>query len=213
MKDNRETIFRKNMVDRLSSPDELVEMVRITKRPDWLILSGIALIVLGASVWAIVARLPIMVRGMGVLRATDSMAIAALAPTGSGDKSQAVVFVSDTMADQVRPGLAVRVAPKDYPSKQYGFLVGTVARVQPLPVTDKVLQESLPRPELVQMCIARHLRIEVDVDLKPSSLAANGWEWSSGRGPQHALPGGTELEAEIVLREVRPIEWVFPWVR
>jgi len=213
MKDNREMIFRKNMVDRLSSPDELVEMVRITKRPDWLILSGIALIVLGASVWAMVARLPIMVRGMGVLRATDSTAIAALAPTRNGEKAQAVVFVSDTMADQVRPGLVVRVAPKDYPSKQYGFLVGTVARVRPLPVTDKILQETLPRPELAQICIARRLRIEVDVDLKPSSQATNGWERSSGRGPQHALPGGTELEAEIVLREVRPIEWVFPWVR
>lgn len=66
--DEREAVYRSVAVGRLTSPDELTDMLGIARPLDWLILSAIGLLIGGALTWSIVGRLPIMVSGEGILQ-------------------------------------------------------------------------------------------------------------------------------------------------
>jgi HlyD family secretion protein len=63
MEDPRQFVFRKTAIERLTSPDEMTEMLSITRPVDWLILCALALIVAAAIVWGTIAGLPVAVTG------------------------------------------------------------------------------------------------------------------------------------------------------
>ena len=65
MKNNK--IFRKVALERLSSPDQLDDLMEVTKPRAWLALSGIALLFLVAIVWSVAAELPSNVQATGLL--------------------------------------------------------------------------------------------------------------------------------------------------
>jgi HlyD family secretion protein len=59
-------IFRKAALERLSSPDQLDEALRVTSAHTWLALSGLLLLLATASVWAWQGRIATTVDGKGI---------------------------------------------------------------------------------------------------------------------------------------------------
>ncbi|MBE5906571.1 MAG: hypothetical protein E7277_07245 [Lachnospiraceae bacterium] len=52
-KDNKNTsIFRKESMDTLSSPEQLKDYIRVSNPPAWLTLMAILILLVGALVWA-----------------------------------------------------------------------------------------------------------------------------------------------------------------
>jgi hypothetical protein len=220
--DRQKNIFRKVMIDRLSSPDELTEMLRITKRADWLILAAMGLIVLTGLLWGSMAKLPITVAGEGILGfcneqsdggAGGSSAVRSGTARAHDSKTDVVLFVPETMIHQIHPGLEVRVMPEGYEVQQYGFLTGTVSEIGALPVDNGALAKSFCSADRVRRCITRHLRMEVRVHLQQNPAAPSEWKWTSGYSVPASSLVGTAVEGEIVLRKIHPIQWLLPWVR
>jgi len=60
-------IYRKAAIDRLSSPDDLDQLLTVTSSKQWLALLGIGISILTAVIWSIVARIPTEANGDGVL--------------------------------------------------------------------------------------------------------------------------------------------------
>lgn len=60
-------LFRKSAVDRLSSPDQLDTLPRLTSPRGWLILAAAGIMVAVAAVWAIAGSQPVTVKSQGVL--------------------------------------------------------------------------------------------------------------------------------------------------
>lgn len=60
-------IFRKAALDRLSSPEDLDRVLTITDGRHWLVLLGLLIVVVTALVWSLLARVPTMAGGQGVL--------------------------------------------------------------------------------------------------------------------------------------------------
>src|SRR5262245_6110293 len=81
-------LFRKASIDRLSSPEELDQIIKISNSGSWAALVGILLVCSAATVWAVTAGLPttavgqaiivrtggvinVVARGAGVVRSID----------------------------------------------------------------------------------------------------------------------------------------------
>jgi len=64
---NKEPIFRKVAIDRISSPEQLDQIVRITSPRSWIGLAALLAIIISALIWGIVGNLPDMVDGMGIV--------------------------------------------------------------------------------------------------------------------------------------------------
>lgn len=86
-------VYRKAAIERLSSSDELDQLLELTPPREWLALGSIGVALAGALLWGVLGSVPHRVSGEGFL-----------AP-GPG----AVLFLSAEEAGAVRPGMPARV--------------------------------------------------------------------------------------------------------
>jgi len=63
----RTDVFRKVALDRLSSPEELDELLQVTRLRGWLLLVAVALVMAAGGVWSVVGSIPVTSQGQGVL--------------------------------------------------------------------------------------------------------------------------------------------------
>ncbi|RCJ26664.1 NHLP bacteriocin system secretion protein [Nostoc sp. ATCC 43529] len=63
----KRTIFRKESLERLSSPERLDELMQVVSPRSWLPLAALGSVVGVAVIWSIYGRIPITVEGRGVL--------------------------------------------------------------------------------------------------------------------------------------------------
>ena len=91
------SVFRKKAMDRISSPEQLSEYLRVTTPGVWIVLASIVLLLTGILVWSAV----------GVLETTKE----ARAVVSDGKASVAVVSADD---DELKTGMTLRVASEEY---------------------------------------------------------------------------------------------------
>lgn len=62
-----QSLFRKVSLERLSSPEQLDELIKITSPKAWLALIGVSCIIISAVVWGFFGSIPTKVEGHGIL--------------------------------------------------------------------------------------------------------------------------------------------------
>ncbi len=67
MQEKQEGVFRREAVERLSSPERLDQLIRIVSPKDWLLLGGALFVTCLALAWCIWGRLPTTVTGQGAI--------------------------------------------------------------------------------------------------------------------------------------------------
>ncbi|MFN6474206.1 MAG: NHLP bacteriocin system secretion protein [Nostoc sp. SerVER01] len=67
MAENQDSIFRKESLDRLSSPERLDQLMQVVNPLDWLPLATLGTFVLLGLIWSIFGRIPVTVTGKGIL--------------------------------------------------------------------------------------------------------------------------------------------------
>ena len=60
-----ETVFRKKSLERISSPEQLNDYLRVTNPTVWLVLGAVILLLLGVIVWGSVATIDSFASGTG----------------------------------------------------------------------------------------------------------------------------------------------------
>jgi len=198
-------LFRKAALDRLSSPEQLDQMMQITNSKGWLALIALAILLGAAAIWAIFGRIPTTVDVEGILVDSGGTAQASGAPA-----MEAVIFVPLANAADIIPGLDVEVSPMTIRQAQYGFIRGRIKSVANAVATTDDLHRILGRDELVQTVSAEGIVVEVHVELLPDSTTASGYDWSSQSAAGVQLQVGTPCLATVTIREEAPINSVFP---
>lgn len=109
----RTDIFRKVALDRLSSPEQLDQMMQVTTPRGWLGLATLGALVVVAGVWSVAGSIPERVQGQGIL--LRSGGIFAVEAISDGSVTDLAVRVGDVVTEgQVvarlaQPDLADRI--------------------------------------------------------------------------------------------------------
>ena len=193
-------MFRKVALDRLSSPEELDQLSRITSPRAWLGLAAIAGLLLVLLAWSILATIPTFVGGEGALAES----------TGDAGRLEAVLFTPIADAGKIRPGMEARVALVTAPEEEFGYLLGAVASVAELPADEEGLRRVLRNDVLVQSSMAQGAMVEVRVALMPELAGSGGYRWSSPRGREVSPRTGTPITGQVTVARQRPIRYVIP---
>ena len=90
-------LFRKKSVDKVSSPEQLNEYIRVANPGVWMVLAAIVILLAGVVVWG----------SIGHLDTTLSAAI-----VSEGGKS--VIYVNEADAEKIEIGMTVRVGENEY---------------------------------------------------------------------------------------------------
>lgn len=74
-------LFRKVALERLSTPEQLDQLMEVTSPRTWLALSGLAVIVITALIWSVFGDIPRKVQGNGIFLTTGGTVLV-VAPAG-----------------------------------------------------------------------------------------------------------------------------------
>ena len=104
-----EEIFRKAALDRLSSPDQLDQLIDVTRPADWIAALVIGLALVGAATWGVVGRIPTRVAGEGILISDGGRVVDAVSAVAGR-----LASVEVSVGDQVDQGqLIAKIAQTD----------------------------------------------------------------------------------------------------
>ncbi len=92
----RSSIFRQAALERLSSPEQLDRLMRVTNPQGWVALGGLGLVLVFALVWSVFGRLPTTISGTGILLSAEG--IREIEVLASGVVADLRVEVGDAVA-------------------------------------------------------------------------------------------------------------------
>lgn len=105
--ENKE-IFRKEAVERVSSPEKLNEYIHVTSPSIWMALIGIIFVLVGAIVWAVFGNIYTTVNGAGVVKDKNLVVYVKVADRASVDVGMGITVngqkttVREVSAEPVR---------------------------------------------------------------------------------------------------------------
>ena len=193
-------IFRQVALERLSSPEQLDQLIPITSSRGWLALAGLIAIIIAALVWSFVARLPTQVAGQGLLLRGGPAEAGApvLRREDAGQPLEAVIYLPIAVGKTVQPGMVALISPTHSNREAAGAVRGVVRSVSALPATLESAASVLGDAQLARVYLADGTMLEVHVGLDGD--AAN-----AGQSPI-SLTSGTPCSVLITLAERRPID-------
>lgn len=100
-------IFRKVALERLSSPEQLDQLMQVTTPRGWLSLVAVGILLSGAMVWGFVGSIPVEAGGEGILLRQGG--VSDLVVRGQGQVESVLV----TVGDQVEKGQVVATLRQD----------------------------------------------------------------------------------------------------
>ena len=201
---SKSSLFRPEALERLSSPEQLDQLMQIVTLRSWLPLATLGGLLLCAVAWGVFGRIPVTTSGQGVIVQADTMAGSASADktmAGLGHELVGVTYFSAGEIAQIQPGMKVLLLPDVQGAQVSGGLLGRVASVSTPPITtlEAVRKAGLDRTAFVEVVTV------------PDRDDGGGYHWSTG---SHAMApiAGMPAIARITLKEQAPIAFVFPFL-
>jgi len=178
--------FRKQALDRLTSPEDLDRLVRVTKPGTWIALVGLLLVVAGVVLWATLATVTTTVSGLGYVLPEGGLTEASTPRPGTVKRLDVApgqfVRKGDPIAVLSSPGGAVIAvdAPAD---GQVGEVVRAIGDFVPeggevailVPLRRPVVEAFLPTDN------AKEARVGDEVWVAPTTAEVSEFGYARGR--------------------------------
>lgn len=200
----RAAVFRSTAVKRFTSPDDLDDLMMVTKPQSWLLLAGLFLVLAAAGVWAVFGQVAMTVAGSGSVDHVS--AVAEVMESGDGESLSAVLWVPIAEAQDIRPGMEARLEPRGFPVARFGFLQGRARAVDPVPTTLAELRDD--EPALFGAAEGDGVFVRVIVDLMGDE---GGLSWSVDHERAVHLVPGVPVDGRIFTGSEQPLGHFLPW--
>lgn len=188
-------IFRKEALERLSSPEQLDQLMQIVTPRSWLPLATLGGLISVGVLWSVFGRIPVTTTSHAVL----------VHPEDDASQLIGVAHFDAGEIAQIEPGMPVLLIPDVEGNKQSaGGIYGSVSYVQsPEVMTLEGIRE-LDDP-------AAPTTIEVIIDLEEDPDSGTGYRWSASSNQMFPL-AGMPAAARVTLDEKAPIAFVLPFL-
>ncbi|WP_051588790.1 hypothetical protein [Ruminococcus sp. NK3A76] len=97
MADQNPGIFRQKNLDRINSPEQLTDYLKVTNPGIWMLLAAVIILLGGLFVWSISGRLETVRDGVAVV-----------------ENGQAVIMMTDASSEEISSGMTVRIGSDEY---------------------------------------------------------------------------------------------------
>ena len=187
-------LFRKNSLERITSPDQLNDYIKVSGVSLWCILGALLAVLLGVGVWGLTGSIPETVQLQGV----------AYAPQGA--VRTVYCFVPMATARRLEEGMTVQVSPDYAPREEYGFIRGRVSWLGERPVTLEELALACPDLGYVDQLLPEGSALEVRLELE---VGEQGLDWSSPAGQSVQVVSGSLCDILVITRNRKPYQLLF----
>ena len=189
------SIFRKEALERLSSPEQLDQLMQIVTPRSWLPLAALGGLLACGLTWSFLGSIPVTTTGRGVLVYDDPPA-----PGKPSESLLGVTYFSAGEIAQIEPGMEVLLIPDVEGAQVAGGLMGEVQSVSEPPITtlDAAREAGLDRAY-------------VEVVTVPARDENGDYHWSTGTSDMAPIAGMPAI-ARVTFKKKAPIAFVFPFL-
>ena len=92
-----EQIFRKKSVERVSSPEQLNEYIRVSSPGMWMVLLAVVVLLIGVCVWGVTGHLDTTLKTVAI-----------------GENGQMTAYIRESDISSVQQGMAVSIGGTEY---------------------------------------------------------------------------------------------------
>lgn len=192
MSENGSNLFRKSSLERVSSPEQLNEYIKVTNPSLIAILIGIFTILTAGAVWIFSGGIPKTVDMQGVI------------VKDLKDSPRVYCYVPVAASKRIKEGMSARVSPEDAPSSEYGYINGTILSVSDDVVTAEYLNSKFDNPQTVLPLVSSSMQngnvMEIEIGLG---------EWSNEKGNEVEIVEGTNCTVSAIVGETKLYELIF----
>lgn len=196
------SIFRKEALERLSSPEQLDQLMKIVTPRSLLPLLALGGLLGCGLLWSVLGKIPVTTTGQGALVYADT--IENMLPENAFDMSPTqivgVAYFSAGEIAQIQPGMEVLLIPDVDGAQVAGGLEAEVL--------------SVSQPSVTTIEAARESRLGesyVEVVTIPRQDKQGDYYWSTGTSNMAPIVGMPAI-ARVTLQEKAPISFVFPFL-
>ncbi len=138
-------------------------------------------------------------------------ALAIIAPLDSEEQPiTAFVYVNSADGKRIRNGMQVQINPAAFRPEEYGYMLGEVKSVSELPATLEGIRRVLKNEQLARDLVKNGVPFEVRVELLADNDSPSGFQWSSSSGPNAEINAGMLLNAQVIVKRMRLINFLIP---
>lgn len=197
----QDKLFRKAALEKLSSPEELDQLMQVTTPKGWLALVALICFLVAITVIGIFSVIPVRVEGQYCLLVNDPAA----------NYTQAIIYISPSQDNAIQIGNEAQITPASVRKSDSGFMLGNTVSVGEFPVSATEMQAVLGNETLVNQLLDDGALIQVVVELLPAQITTEnptGYQWSSGPIPAINIQSKTPCSASIQIDEKAPIDLI-----
>jgi len=187
-------IFRKSSLERISSPEQLNEYVKITNPGAWAVLSGLLAVLICVFVWAWAGSILETVQLIGVAYAHE------------GEGVTVYCYVPMNVSKRIDAGMNVQISPDYAPREEFGYILGKVESVGGKPVTEDEITQTFGNINYVMEFITGGNMVQVKVVPEQEK---GRLKWSNKKGENVSVTNGSYCDLLIVVKERKPYELIF----
>ena len=133
----------------------------------------------------------------------------------SGDRStnqlHCLAYVPSRMGKRIKVGMRCQMLPEITYYNRFGYVLGTVRKVDMFPANRNDLMMQFADDSLVDSMIATTPNgLLIDITLETDSSTPSGYRWSTRTGFPEPLEAGTPTQVRVIYAELAPIDLISP---
>jgi hypothetical protein len=197
----QDKLFRKAALEKLSSPEELDQLMQVTTPKGWLALVALICVLVATVVIGIFSVIPVRVEGQYCILVNDPAA----------EYTQAIIYIPPAKDNAIQVGDEAQITPSTVRKADSGFIVGRTVSVGEFPVSASEMQAVLGNETLVNQLLQDGPLVQMVVELLPAEVTADnptGYQWSSGNIPSIEIRSKLPCLASIQIDEKAPIDLI-----
>jgi hypothetical protein len=185
-----DAMYRQKALDRLSSPEELDQLMHITSPRLWLALVAVLGLLVAGVLWTVFTTIPTIVSAQGALvRGTTQASV------------QPIVFATIQDGSQIHAGQSATVTVHNAGGTVPSTLKALVASVDPVPADEGGMARTLHNAGYAHVLTVQLRVIKVQLALTPPT---------SGGERGNAIAPGTVVTSSITVDRQSPIHLIIP---
>ena len=190
--DERESgLFRKSTLERVSSPEQLNEYIKVNNPSLILMLVGLFVIVISGFIWMFSGGIPETVNLNGVIIEEP------------GRPQEVCCYVPISTSKRLKEGMDVQISPDYAGMEEYGYDNGKITSVGKDVVTSEYLQANFENPQVVLPAVQMAAKEGNVVEIRMSV-----GEWSNEKGKQITLSEGANCTVQAVVGETKAYQFI-----
>ncbi len=185
------SIFRKSSLEKISSPEQLNEYVKVTNGGIWLLLIALFALIISVGIWAVIGTIP------------ETVKIKGIAYEGATAEQMIYAYVPMEVAKRMREGMTAQLSPEYAPREEYGYALGVIRSIGQTPVMEEEILGTFGSLQWVESLIPEGNPVAITISYQ---MDQGELKWSSPLGREIEISKGAYVNIAVITKERKPYE-------